>query len=254
MISRRPEPRLNRGRIATAASAPAPAVFGPNDPITSIVTSVAPFFYFVGDNGATGAQWNDQTGNARHATQATGADQPAVATDATFNNRQTVQFDGVSDFYTLTTWDPPAPGTTNIFMWAILKQKSWTSTDSWFGCALSALRVRQGGVSPAVAANNAIVSGDNVGAVLNTWTRMRLLWSGSVNDYFRLASTAVGPGASFGNTNSGVGTFQICADVSIHFGALDWYAFGAWAGEPNAGELAALDTWATGISGGVVAL
>lgn len=43
---------------------------------------------------ATGAAWNDQSGNGNHATQVTGANQPTVSSGA-------VIFDGTNDSYTL---------------------------------------------------------------------------------------------------------------------------------------------------------
>lgn len=49
-------------------------------------------------DGVAVAQWNDASGNARHATQATGLNQPVYrASEATFNNRPVVQGDA-SDF------------------------------------------------------------------------------------------------------------------------------------------------------------
>lgn len=43
------------------------------------------------------SQWNDKSGNARHATQATGANQPTTGT-RTVNGRNVLDFDGTNDY------------------------------------------------------------------------------------------------------------------------------------------------------------
>lgn len=48
-------------------------------------------------NGQTVQQWNDQSGNARHGTQATAADKPLIITGA-INGKPVLRFDGVSDY------------------------------------------------------------------------------------------------------------------------------------------------------------
>jgi hypothetical protein len=49
------------------------------------------------DTGSNAAQWDDLSGNGRHATQATGVSQPAIVTNA-LNGRQVRRFDGSNDF------------------------------------------------------------------------------------------------------------------------------------------------------------
>jgi hypothetical protein len=51
---------------------------------------------WLSDTGSNPAQWNDLSGNGRHATQAIGAIQPAIVTNA-LNGRQVRRFDGVND-------------------------------------------------------------------------------------------------------------------------------------------------------------
>jgi hypothetical protein len=52
---------------------------------------------WLSDTGSNAAQWDDLSGNGRHATQATGASQPSIVTSA-LNGRQIRRFDGVNDF------------------------------------------------------------------------------------------------------------------------------------------------------------
>jgi hypothetical protein len=51
---------------------------------------------WLSDTGTNAAQWNDLSGNGRHATQAIGASQPAIIANA-LNGRQVRRFDGVND-------------------------------------------------------------------------------------------------------------------------------------------------------------
>jgi hypothetical protein len=57
--------------------------------------SLAPALW-LSDTGTNPAQWDDLSGNGRHATQATPASQPAIVTGA-LNGRQVRRFDGSDD-------------------------------------------------------------------------------------------------------------------------------------------------------------
>jgi hypothetical protein len=52
---------------------------------------------WLSDTGSNAGQWDDLSGNGRHATQATAANQPAIVTGA-LNGRQVRRFDGINDF------------------------------------------------------------------------------------------------------------------------------------------------------------
>jgi hypothetical protein len=58
--------------------------------------SLAPALW-LSDTGSNAAQWNDISGNGRHATQATGSRQPSIVTGV-INGRQVRRFDGTDDF------------------------------------------------------------------------------------------------------------------------------------------------------------
>lgn len=51
---------------------------------------------WLSDTGTNAAQWDDISGNGRHATQSTGANQPAIVTNV-INGKQVRRFDGVND-------------------------------------------------------------------------------------------------------------------------------------------------------------
>jgi hypothetical protein len=51
---------------------------------------------WLSDTGSNAGQWDDLSGNGRHATQATAANQPAIVTGA-LNGRQVRRFDGSND-------------------------------------------------------------------------------------------------------------------------------------------------------------
>jgi len=59
--------------------------------------SLAPALW-LSDTGSNAAQWDDLSGNGRHATQATGINQPAIVANA-LNGRQVRRFDGTNDFF-----------------------------------------------------------------------------------------------------------------------------------------------------------
>jgi hypothetical protein len=63
--------------------------------------SLAPSLW-LSDTGSDPAQWADLSGNGRHATQATAANQPAIIAGE-LNGRQVRRFDGSNDFLTQST-------------------------------------------------------------------------------------------------------------------------------------------------------
>lgn len=55
-------------------------------------------------NGSTVSQWQDKSGNNRHATQSTAANQPTYTTNG-LNGKPVVTFDGSSDFMNVTSFN-----------------------------------------------------------------------------------------------------------------------------------------------------
>lgn len=89
------------------------------------VLSLAPVAWFKADaitgknDGDTISQWDDSSGNARHATQATGANQPTLQT-AEINSLPVVRFDGTSDTLITSSFAPRA-SPTGVTMFAVSK-------------------------------------------------------------------------------------------------------------------------------------
>lgn len=57
---------------------------------------------WLSDTGSSAGQWDDLSGNGRHATQSSSGNQPAIITNA-LNGRQVRRFDGVNDFLSYST-------------------------------------------------------------------------------------------------------------------------------------------------------
>jgi hypothetical protein len=69
---------------------------------------------WLSDTGSNAAQWDDLSGNERHATQATGIQQPEIVTNA-LNGRQVRRFDGGND-YLSSVWTSVAMPITSTFI------------------------------------------------------------------------------------------------------------------------------------------
>ena len=79
-------------------------------------------------SGGSVSQWNDKSGNANHATQATGANQPLTGTD-TVNGKNAITFNGTSAFMMLT--NAISSGNKTIFF--VMRGDSTASTVTLIG-------------------------------------------------------------------------------------------------------------------------
>jgi hypothetical protein len=82
---------------------------------------------WLSDTGSSAGQWDDISGNGRHATQATSANQPAIVTGA-LNGRQVRRFDGSNDFLSTANVQSFASYT----MFAVAQASQWRFTSGGY--------------------------------------------------------------------------------------------------------------------------
>lgn len=240
--------RGSRGRVGTgkgvAASGPAP----PSTPIT-IVTSLTAVLWcrdtYVEAGGAgTGVtQWTDLSPNGRHGTAA-GAATPALSLSGGPNSTPLITFDGVDDILTFTTWNPPAPGTTPIFIWAVVRSVSQTSSDMfWGGQTGTTLCLIQLATAGQVRLTNGTSGPTNANMTLGTSRRVEASYTNSIADYLKVGSVSV-TGTATGNTDPT--GFAVGARVTANFGNVAFSEIAIWTGGvPTAGEITGLNNYAS---------
>jgi len=86
--------------------------------------------------------WTDTSGNNNHATQGTGASRPSVVANRTANGSSVVRFDGVNDFFNLTSSISPASPADGYTAFAYLRPNTGTSPRTIFSGALDSLQYR----------------------------------------------------------------------------------------------------------------
>jgi hypothetical protein len=135
-------------------------------------------------SGSGISQWNDLSGNGRHATQSTDAYRPTVVT-AGKNNRNTIAFDGANDHFNITNTTVLS---SNFIVFAILKYDyinfdtsgsgiigSDDSGVSWYIQRNNRrLNVDKTAQASMLADGNILSTGDN-----NLWVCTALVWEGS---------------------------------------------------------------------------
>lgn len=193
--------------------------------------------------------WTDRK-NSTTATNATSTKRPAIV-GAKIGVRTALQFDGVDDVLVETTLDPPAPATTNTFVWGVFTQRAWQASGTYCSGAAGQMSVFGHTSSPNMAAFNSTIGPDNSGAAVGVPTRIELRYSGSTSDYLKLGATSV-TGTSLGNTNPAAGwNIGAATSASVNPGAVDVYACLVFSGVPNAAELLALSQAAAQMYNGV---
>lgn len=154
----------------------------------------------VTQSGGTVSQWDDQSANGFHYTEAT--NKPTYQATG-LNNLPTLLFDGTNDKLSNASFNPPAPGTTPLWIRMIAKMITWTNGDRIVAYgSTGGPNIADAGASPNLFAQNGI-NGPQIAAALGTWFRIECLFSNSTSDYLKVGASSV-TGTNVGNTaNSG---------------------------------------------------
>lgn len=193
-----------------------------------------------GGAGTGVSNWVDQV-NAGSAAQATASLRVAyTAADATLNNKGSLRGDATDNYLQDAALNLPAPGTTNIWIWIIFKQRTWASGRYFFGCSATAYRLEQiAGVTPQLFAGMSSISSANGAGTLNSWFRGEMLFTNSTSDYLKIGATTV-TGVNLGNTDPAAGFFLFARNVAGFIDG-DIARIVICQGKPTAGEITALD-------------
>jgi hypothetical protein len=224
------------------------------DPV-AIIGSSSFFCFFSADLGITlvtgVSAWADQTGHAANGAQASGTAQPThLASDPAFGGRGSVTGDGSNDRLVV-AWDPPLPGTTNLWMFAVFRQLSWTANDTPWSGGSTFIALTQLGSSPNLAGYNGNTGGNNAGAPIGTAVRSRQLFGNTIADYLRLGATHV-TGIALGNLNAA--EFDLFSRTNAQFANCAIACFGVCNGEPTTAKMNQIDDWVTAYHAGAVAV
>jgi hypothetical protein len=169
------------------------------------------------DLGCTVSQWDDQSGNAFHLTQATATNQPTIQAGV-FNGHDGVRFDGADNFMSNATLDIAAPGTGATTFWAVVRGLTYTTNDEyWSGGTAGRVCVRQSGTEPALVMAATTVVNSNNAAAMGVAARILAKFNGSTADYLKVLGTVV-TGASAGTTNPAAGFFLGSRPGPTNFG------------------------------------
>lgn len=132
------------------------------------------------------SQWNDQSGNARHYTQGTGAAQP------TLQGGLTILFDGTSDFLRTGVFVLAQPYTRYLRM----RQITWTSSEYLCdGIGANTGHLIQQTSSPTLSLMGAI---SNSALAINTWGSVAMVVDGA-SSVLRIDATEVAGNSGVGN-------------------------------------------------------
>jgi hypothetical protein len=147
-------------------------------------------------SGSNITQWNDKSGNAKHATQSTSAYQPTIVSSG-LNGRNTMLFDGTNDMFNIANTTTLA---NNFAIFAVVKSNFLNSIT---GSAI--IGSDDGGVSWYVQKNNYRLNVDKTaqasmladGNILatsenNLWRQTSLVWSGTSSGSLRWNKSGAG--------------------------------------------------------------
>lgn len=213
-----------------------------------IITSVPVLLAVQSDldvtQSGTVSAWGDQSGNGNNLSQAVAGKRPTFTAGA-LNGYASILFDGSDDVLTSAGPNLPAPGTTNTFMWAVLKQVTWTLNDVlWSANTATSMRLAQTTSTPRMNVANITAGPDNSAGTVGSWFRVEALFSNSVNDFLKVGPTSV-TGTNTGNTDPAAGFLLGSNQAGTSFGNLEIVAFMICGGHPTVTEKAALSAAVT---------
>jgi len=219
-------------------------------PLT-IITSVPVLQWVRSDLNVTQAgtvsQWDDQTANAYHFTQATSGKRPAyTASDATLNNRPTITGDGVDDDLA----NASIPNGSSIWISGIVKVVTWVAGRQIWGKNTGGTEcgdLYMVNSSPNLALYNGTpLANINGGLPEGTWGRVETHLIDSAACYLKLRSTVISTGSAGGLSATGCALFS---SAGATFGNVAIAERVVCSGKPTAPEITALDAYFTALYG-----
>lgn len=202
----------------------------------------------VTQSGGVVSAWADQTTNANDYTEA--ANKPAYNASG-LNGLPTMTFDGTNDKLTCAGFNPAAPGTTPVWIRAIVKLVGWTVSRTIIGAGTAGIRFFASGVTPQFRLNNGI-NGGLVDLTLATWFRVELLCTNSTSDYMKIGATN-STGVNTSNT-ANTGGRQIGCFAGANFANFEFAEILYANRNPSGAEKTALDADTTSRWGASVQL
>jgi trimeric autotransporter adhesin len=140
-------------------------------------------------SGSNITQWNDKSGNTKHATQSTSANQPTIVSSG-LNGKNTILFDGTNDMFNIANTTTLA---NNFAVFAVIKSNFLNSIS---GSAI--IGSDDGGVTWYIQKNNyrlnvdktaqaSMLAGSNILDVAenNVWRQTSLVWAGTSDGTLR---------------------------------------------------------------------
>lgn len=201
------------------------------------------------------AAWPDHSGNGFTLVQAVAGSRPVWGATAGPNNQPAVLFDGVDDAVINALLTRPLASVAPTFLWAILRQVTWTLNRRFWGFEGGATRfalIQNPGTPTIVQANNVAVNA-NGGLPLGTYKRVEAFFNAALTDYNKSGSTSV-TGASAGDSLSTPGFHLGSAGDGTLFSNVQVCELWIFNVLPSADKVASLDAYASARYGaGVVA-
>jgi hypothetical protein len=163
----------------------------------AVIRGLSPAAWFRLGQGITTvtgvSQWADQSGNARHLKQATGAAQPALQADGS------ILFDGTDDYLKCDAFTLPQP----VSVYMLGRQVTWTLGDVFFdGDVRDGMIVFQRTSSPTIAQYTGVITADNSDFTLNAYAVLSSIYNGASSS-LQINSNAATTGVASATTPGG---------------------------------------------------